>query len=60
MSSHTLIPSWVVTPEDKKLYGAAIRKGANETVLSDRDITLGFLEELTVGNSFIFLLSSLI
>mmetsp|Transcript_873 Transcript_873/g.1708 ORF Transcript_873/g.1708 Transcript_873/m.1708 type:complete len:572 (+) Transcript_873:28-1743(+) len=44
MSSEEKIPSWVVSSDDKKLYGKALGLGAPQPVLADKDICLGFVE----------------
>ena len=48
-------PAWATPGEKRKKYGRAIGLGADESILSDEDVTDGFLESKGIKfYSFIF------
>ncbi len=43
-------PDWATPGENRKLFGIARALGADDLTLSDRDATLGYVEQKSSGN----------
>ena len=37
-------PSWVVSADDKKLYGKCLSRAAPPVILADKDVCIGFAD----------------